>query len=91
MQIFILSGIVAAIVMFIISFILRKMFPTRSFDISFGFLVIILCIVGFFGSMYFENGWEGMAYGFLYLFILIGTLIGMILHQIMKIVRKGVL
>lgn len=89
MQLFILSGIVAAIVMFIISFILRKMFPTRSFDISFGFMVVILCIVGFLGSMFFNNGWEGMAYGFLCFFILIGALIGMVLHQIMKIFKKG--
>lgn len=90
MQFFIISGILATIIVFIVSFMLRKTFPTRSFDITFGLIVIIFCVVGFLGTMFFINGWEGMAYGFLCFFILIGTLIGMFFHQIMKLYAKGV-
>ncbi|PGZ94739.1 hypothetical protein COE51_22255 [Bacillus pseudomycoides] len=88
MGIFLISSIVTTVVVFLISFLLQKIFPKRSFDIIFGFIVIIICFVCFLLTLFFIGGWEGMAYGFLCFFILIGTIIGMLIHQIVKFFRN---
>ncbi|MFD0767876.1 YesK-like family protein [Bacillus sp. CGMCC 1.60114] len=84
MEIFLISSIVTTVVVFLISFMLQKNFPKRSFDIIFGLIVIIICFVCFLLTLFFIGGWEGMGYGFLCFFILIGTIIGMLIHQIVK-------
>lgn len=88
MEFFLMSSIITMILVFLISFTLRKSFPNRSLDISFGLIMIIIFLVGFFCTLFFSDGWEGMAYGFLCFFILIGTVIGMLLHQIVKFFPK---
>ncbi|MGF9966338.1 YesK-like family protein [Bacillus rhizoplanae] len=84
MEFFLVSSIVTMVIVFLISFTLRKIFPNRSFDITFGLIMIIICLVSFLFTLFFIGGWEGMGYGFLSLFILIGTIIGMLIHQIVK-------
>ncbi|MDP7981508.1 YesK-like family protein [Bacillus multifaciens] len=88
MEFFLMSSIITMVLVFLISFILRKSFPNRSFDITFGLIMIIICLVSFFFTLFFLDGWEGMGYGFLCFFVLIGTIIGMLLHQIVKFFRK---
>ncbi|MGG0184908.1 YesK-like family protein [Bacillus rhizoplanae] len=87
MEIFWIISIITTVVVFLISFMLRKSFPNRSFDIAFGLIVIIICFVCFLFTLFFIGGWEGMAYGFLCFFILIGTITGMLLHQVVKFFR----
>ncbi|CAG9612288.1 hypothetical protein BACCIP111899_01461 [Bacillus rhizoplanae] len=86
-EIFWIISIITTVVVFLISFMLRKSFPNRSFDIAFGLIVIIICFVCFLFTLFFIGGWEGMGYGFLCFFILIGTIIGMLLHQVVKFFR----
>lgn len=88
MGFFLMSSIITTVLIFFISFTLRKSFPNRSLDILFGLIMIIICLVGFLCTLFFIGGWEGMGYGFLCFFLLIGTLIGMILHQIVKFFRE---
>ena len=88
MGFFLMSSIITMILVFLISFTLRKSFPNRSLDITFGLIMIIICLVSFLLTLFFIGGWEGMTYGFLCFFILIGTIIGMLLHQIVKFFRK---
>ncbi|MGG2016909.1 YesK-like family protein [Bacillus sp. S10(2024)] len=88
MEFFLMSSIITMVLVFLISFTLRKSFPNRSLDISFGLIMIIICLVGFLCTLFFIGGWEGMGYGFLCLFISIGTLIGMLLHQMVKFFRN---
>ena len=87
MEFFLMSSIITMILVFLISFTLRKSFPNRSLDISFRLIMIIIFLVVF-CTLFFSDGWEGMAYGFLCFFILIGTVIGMLLHQIVTFFRK---
>ncbi|MCM3735840.1 YesK-like family protein [Bacillus cytotoxicus] len=88
MDFFLVSSIITMVLVFLVSFTLRKSFPNRSFDITFGLIMIIICLVSFFFTLFFLGGWEGMAYGFLCFFILIGTVVGMLLHQLVKFFRK---
>ncbi|HDX9578129.1 TPA: YesK-like family protein [Bacillus pseudomycoides] len=88
MDFFLVSSIITMILVFLISFTLRKFSPNRSLDITFGLIMIIICLVSFFFTLFFLDGWEGMAYGFLCFFILIGTIVGMLLHQLVKFFRK---
>ncbi|WP_242220721.1 YesK-like family protein [Bacillus cereus group sp. BfR-BA-01380] len=88
MGFFLMSSIITMVLVFLISFTLRKSFPNRSLDITFGLIMIFICLISFLLTLFFIDGWEGMAYGFLCFFILIGTIIGMLLHQIVKFFRK---
>ncbi|MBJ8026883.1 YesK-like family protein [Bacillus cereus group sp. N21] len=87
MEIFLIISVLTVIVVFFVSFMLRKSFPNRSFDITFGLIIIIIC---FLITLFFIGGFEGMAYGFLCFFILIGTVVGMLLHQIVKLFRAKI-
>lgn len=87
METFLIISILTVIVVFFVSFMLRKSFPNRSFDITFGLIIIIICLICFLITLFFIGGFEGMAYGFLCFFILIGTVVGMLLHQIVKLLR----
>lgn len=88
MEFFLISSIITMILVFLISFTLRKIFPNRSLDITFGLIMIIIFLGCIICTLFFRDGWEGMAYGFLCFFILIGTVTGMLLHQIVKFFRK---
>ncbi|PED09319.1 YesK-like family protein [Bacillus pseudomycoides] len=93
METFLIISVLAVIVVFFVSFMLRKSFPNRSFDITFGLIIIIICLIClicFLITLFFIGGFEGMAYGFLCFFILIGTVVGTLLHQIVKLFRSKI-
>ncbi|PFD37122.1 hypothetical protein CN285_20155 [Bacillus cereus] len=85
---YIIGGITICLV-FAISYLLKKRFPDKQFDIIFSLILILLCLAFFPVTMIVIGGWEGMGYGFICFFVLIGTLIGMVAHQLVKIVRKS--
>ncbi|PFM58653.1 hypothetical protein COJ48_27005 [Bacillus cereus] len=85
---YIIGGITIFLV-FAISYLLKKRFPDKQFDIIFSLILILLCLAFFPVTMIVIGGWEGMGYGFICFFVLIGTLIGMVTHQLVKIVRKS--
>lgn len=87
--IFYIIGGITILLVFVISYLLKKRFPDRQFDIIFALSLILLCLALFPVIMIVIGGWEGMGYGFICFFVLIGTLIGMVAHQLVKIVRKS--
>ena len=86
--IFYIIGGITIILVFVFSYLLKKRFPDKQFDIIFA-LSLILCLASFPVTMMVIGGWEGMGYGFIGFFVLLGTLIGMIAHQLLKISRKS--
>ncbi|MGN4426765.1 YesK-like family protein [Bacillus cereus group sp. MYBK30-1] len=87
--IFYIIGGITIFLVFTISYLLKKRFPDKQFDIIFSLILILLCLAFFPVTMIVIGGWEGMGYGFICFFVLIGTLIGMVAHQLVKIVRKS--
>ncbi|EJQ40878.1 hypothetical protein IEE_04734 [Bacillus cereus BAG5X1-1] len=87
--IFYIIGGVTILLVFFMSYLLKKRFPDKQFDIIFALSLVLLCLAFFPVTMIAIGGWEGMGYGFICFFVLIGTLIGMIAHQLVKIVRKS--
>lgn len=87
--IFYIIGGVTILLVFFMSYLLKKRFPDKQFDIIFALSLVLLCLAFFPVTMMAIGGWEGMGYGFICFFVLIGTLIGMIAHQLVKIVRKS--
>lgn len=87
--IFYIIGGIMIILVFAISYLLKKRFPDKQFDIIFALSLILLCLASFPVTMIVIGGWEGMGYGFIGFFVLLGTLIGMIAHQLVKITRKS--
>ncbi len=87
--IFYIIGGVTILLVFAISYLLKKRFPDKQFDIIFALSLVLLCLAFFPITMTAIGGWEGMGYGFICFFVLIGTLIGMVAHQLVKIVRKS--
>ncbi|WP_305927004.1 YesK-like family protein [Bacillus mycoides] len=87
--IFYIIGGVTVLLVFFMSYLLKKRFPDKQFDIIFALSLVLLCLAFFPVTMIAIGGWEGMGYGFICFFILIGTLIGMVAHQLVKIVRKS--
>ncbi len=87
--IFYIIGGITIILVFAISYLLKKRFPDKQFDIIFSLSLILLCLSSFPVTMMVIGGWKGMGYGFIGFFVLLGTLIGMIAHQLLKISRKS--
>ncbi|MBJ8071296.1 MULTISPECIES: YesK-like family protein [Bacillus] len=87
--IFYIIGGVTILLVFFMSYLLKKRFPNKQFDIIFALSLVLLCLAFFPVTMIAIGGWEGMGYGFICFFVLIGTLIGMVAHQLVKIVRKS--
>ncbi|PGM89183.1 hypothetical protein CN958_25215 [Bacillus cereus] len=87
--IFYIIGGVTILLVFFMSYLLKKRFPDKQFDIIFALSLVLLCLAFFPVTMIAIGGWEGMGYGFICFFVLIGTLIGMVAHQLVKIVRKS--
>lgn len=87
--IFYIIGGVTILLVFFMSYLLKKRFPDKQFDIIFALSLVLLCLAFFPVTMMAIGGWEGMGYGFICFFVLIGTLIGMVAHQLVKIVRKS--
>ncbi|HDR3888135.1 MULTISPECIES: YesK-like family protein [Bacillus] len=87
--IFYIIGGVTIFLVFFMSYLLKKRFPDKQFDIIFALSLVLLCLAFFPVTMIAIGGWEGMGYGFICFFVLIGTLIGMVAHQLVKIVRKS--
>ncbi len=87
--IFYIIGGVTVLLVFFMSYLLKKRFPDKQFDIIFALSLVLLCLALFPVTMIAIGGWEGMGYGFICFFVLIGTLIGMVAHQLVKIVRKS--
>ncbi|MEK4710279.1 YesK-like family protein [Bacillus sp. FSL R10-2780] len=87
--IFYIIGGVTILLVFFMSYLLKKRFPDKQFDIIFALSLVFLCLAFFPVTMIAIGGWEGMGYGFICFFVLIGTLIGMVAHQLVKIVRKS--
>lgn len=87
--IFYIIGGVTILLVFFMSYLLKKRFPDKQFDIIFAISLVLLCLAFFPVTMMAIGGWEGMGYGFICFFVLIGTLIGMVAHQLVKIVRKS--
>lgn len=87
--IFYIIGGVTVLLVFFMSYSLKKRFPDKQFDIIFALSLVLLCLAFFPVTMIAIGGWEGMGYGFICFFVLIGTLIGMVAHQLVKIVRKS--
>ncbi|QWG78494.1 MULTISPECIES: YesK-like family protein [Bacillus cereus group] len=85
---YIIGGVTVPLVFFM-SYLLKKRFPDKQFDIIFALSLVLLCLAFFPVTMIAIGGWEGMGYGFICFFVLIGTLIGMVAHQLVKIVRKS--
>ncbi|MGV2487643.1 UNVERIFIED_CONTAM: hypothetical protein FOS07_27485, partial [Bacillus mycoides] len=86
---FYIIGGVTVLLVFFMSYLLKKRFPDKQFDIIFALSLVLLCLAFFPVTMIAIGGWEGMGYGFICFFVLIGTLIGMVAHQLVKIVRKS--
>lgn len=86
---FYIIGGITIILVFTISYLLKKRFPDKQFDIIFALSLILLLLSVLSVTMMVIGGWEGMGYGFIGFFVLIGTLIGMIAHQLVKITRKS--
>ncbi len=86
--IFYIIGGITIILVFAISYLLKKRFPDKQFDIIFALSLILLCLASFPVTMMVIGGWEGMGYGFIGFFVLLGTLIGMIAHQLLKNITK---
>ncbi|HFJ9287111.1 TPA: YesK-like family protein [Bacillus toyonensis] len=87
--IFYIIGGITILLVFAISYLLKKRFPDKQFDIIFSLSLVLLCLAFFPVTMIAIGGWEGMRYGFICFFVLLGTLIGMVAHQLVKIVRKS--
>ena len=87
--IFYIIGGITILLVFAISYLLKKRFPDKQFDIIFSLSLVLLCLTFFPVTMIAIGGWEGMGYGFICFFVLLGTLIGMVAHQLVKIVRKS--
>lgn len=87
--IFYIIGGITILLVFAISYLLKKRFPDKQFDIIFSLSLVLLCLAFFPATMIAIGGWEGMGYGFICFFVLLGTLIGMVAHQLVKIVRKS--
>ncbi|MBJ8052115.1 YesK-like family protein [Bacillus cereus] len=87
--IFYIIGGVTILLVFFMSYLLKKRFPDKQFDIILALSLVLLCLAFFPVTMIAIGGWEGMGYGFICFFVLIGTLIGMVAHQLVKIVRKS--
>ncbi|WP_142312587.1 YesK-like family protein [Bacillus toyonensis] len=87
--IFYIIGGITILLVFAISYLLKKRFPNKQFDIIFSLSLVLLCLAFFPVTMIAIGGWEGMGYGFICFFVLLGTLIGMVAHQLVKIVRKS--
>ena len=63
--IFYIIGGITIILVFAISYLLKKRFPDKQFDIIFALSLILLCLASFPVTMMVIGGWEGMGYGFL--------------------------
>lgn len=87
-EVFFIIGAVTIFIVFTVSFLLKKQFPQKSFDIIFALILILICLAFFPVTIFAIGGWDGMGYGIACFFVLVGTLIGMISHQIMKLFRK---
>lgn len=87
--IFYIIGGITILLVFAISYLLKKRFPDKQFDIIFSLSLVLLCLAFFPVTMIAIGGWEGMGYGFICFFVLLSTLIGMVAHQLVKIVRKS--
>ncbi|MBC2683751.1 hypothetical protein HAU06_06095 [Bacillus toyonensis] len=87
--IFYIIGGITILLVFAISYLLKKRFPDKQFDIIFSLSLVLLCLAFFPVTMIAIGGWEGMGYGFICFFVLLGTLIDMVAHQLVKIVRKS--
>ncbi|PQZ54983.1 hypothetical protein CQZ94_16890 [Bacillus sp. MYb209] len=88
-SIFYIIGGITILLVFFISYLLKKRFPDKQFDIIFALSLVLLCLAFFPVTMMAIGGWEGMGYGFICFFVLLGTLIGMVAHQLVKIFRKS--
>ncbi|WP_033674422.1 YesK-like family protein [Bacillus gaemokensis] len=86
-EVFFIIGAITILIVFAVSFVLKKQFPHRRFDIIFALILILLCLIFFPVTIFAIGGWEGMGYGIACFFVLVGTLIGMITHQFIKIFR----
>ena len=64
-SIFYIIGGITIILVFAISYLLKKRFPDKQFDIIFALSLILLCLASFPVTMMVIGGWEGMGYGFI--------------------------
>lgn len=67
--IFYIIGGITILLVFAISYLLKKRFPDKQFDIIFALIVILLCLASFPVTMMVIGGWEGMGYGFIGFFV----------------------
>ncbi|MEN1938124.1 YesK-like family protein [Paenibacillus sp. 102] len=86
-EVFFIIGTVTILIVFAVSFLLKKQFPKRSFDIIFALILILLCLAFFPFTIFAIGGWDGIGYGIACFFVLMGTIIGMITHQFVKLFR----
>lgn len=63
--IFYIIGGITIILVFAISYLLKKRFPDKQFDIIFALSLILLCLASFPVTMMVIGGWEGMGMGLL--------------------------
>jgi len=75
-SIFYIIGGITIILVFAISYLLKKRFPDKQFDIIFALSLILLCLASFPVTMMVIGGWEGMGYGFIGFFVLLGLYLG---------------
>ncbi|MDM5186917.1 YesK-like family protein [Bacillus sp. DX4.1] len=85
---FFIIGAVTILIVFTVSFLLKKQFPHRRFDITFALILMLLCFVFFPVTVFAIGGWDGMGYAIACFFVLLGTIIGMIAHQFVKLFRN---
>lgn len=86
-EVFLMIGAGTILIVFTVSFLLKKQFPQRQFDIIFALSLILLCFAFFPITIFAIGGWDGMGYGIVCFFVLLGTIIGMIAHQFVKLFR----
>ena len=60
--IFYIIGGITIILVFAISYLLKKRFPDKQFDIIFSLSLVLLCLAFFPVTMIAIGGWEGMGY-----------------------------
>nr|WP_257130435.1 YesK-like family protein [Bacillus pseudomycoides] len=61
-EVFFIIGAVTILIVFAVSFLLKKQFPKRPFDIIFALILILLCLAFFPFTIFAIGGWNGLWY-----------------------------
>ncbi|WP_028403435.1 YesK-like family protein [Ectobacillus panaciterrae] len=83
-EIFIYIGVGAFIFIMLAAWILRKNFPSKNYEVTFGFSILALSVLTVIYSMYAIRGWDGMGVAFIGIFVAIGTSLGMVINMIIR-------